>query len=141
MVIADRDADLGAEAVSSVQSSGGEATFVAANISEEQDAAQMVDVALERYGRLDLARNSAGISAGSVKSPSTTVTDLDKDDWDRIIDVNPTGTWLSLKHELRPMLEAGSGAIVNFASSRSYATPSAPRDRSAGWPTREKKPR
>lgn len=60
MVIADRDEDLGAEVVSAVQASGGQAEFVATDVSEEQDAKRMVDVALERFGRLDLAAARSG---------------------------------------------------------------------------------
>ena len=49
-------------------------------------------------------------------STSTTVTELEEADWDRILDVNLKGVWLSMKHELQPMLEAGAGSIVNTSS-------------------------
>ena len=76
----------------------------------------MVETALQAYGRLDIAFKNAGADTMGGVSRSTTVTDLEEADWDRIIDVNLKGVWLSMKHELPPMLEAGAGSIVNTSS-------------------------
>jgi NAD(P)-dependent dehydrogenase (short-subunit alcohol dehydrogenase family) len=80
------------------------------DVTRAVDAARLVDVALERWGRIDVAVNSAGIG-----SPLAAV-DLGEDEWRRVIDVNLTGTFLVCQAAGRAMLEQGSGAIVNLAS-------------------------
>ena len=116
VVIVGDDAAHGAEAVAALQAMGYPAEFVQADVSVDADARRMVDVTLERFGRLDLACNSAGIGNMSGVSKSTLVTDLEEVDWDRIHGVNLKGTWLSMKYELRPMIAAGAGGVVNVAS-------------------------
>lgn len=116
VVIVGADPAHGAAAVESLRALGHAVEFVQADVSVDADARRMVDVTLERFGRLDLACNSAGIGNMSGVSKSTLVTDLEEVDWDRIHGVNLKGTWLSMKYELRPMIAAGSGAVVNVAS-------------------------
>lgn len=116
VVVVGENATHGADSVESVRALGYAVEFVQADVSVDADARRMVDVTLERFGRLDLACNSAGIGNMSGKSTSTLVTDLEEADWDRIHGVNLKGTWLSMKYELRPMIAAGAGAVVNVAS-------------------------
>ena len=71
---------------------------------------------MRAYGRLDIAFNNAGADTTSGVSKSTAVTELEEADWDRIIDVNLKGVWLSMKHELRAMPEAGAGSIISTSS-------------------------
>ena len=71
----------------------------------------MVDGAVEVYGRLDCAFNNAGGGAGG--GPLHEVLE---EAWDRAIDVNLKGTWLSMKYEIRQMLKQRGGAIVNDSS-------------------------
>ena len=73
--------------------------------------AAMVETIVERWGRLDMAHNNAGISPHTGDTVACT-----KADWDRVIGVNLTGVWLCMHHELRAMLELGGGAIVNTSS-------------------------
>jgi NAD(P)-dependent dehydrogenase (short-subunit alcohol dehydrogenase family) len=115
-VIVGLDARLGGEVVEEARSLGADALFVAADVSEEEDAARMVASALEQYGRLDIACNAAGVSSIVADAKATAVATMDRSLWQRTLDVNLTGTWLSMKYELRPMLEAGCGAIVNVSS-------------------------
>jgi NAD(P)-dependent dehydrogenase (short-subunit alcohol dehydrogenase family) len=66
---------------------------------------------MKQFGRLDFAVNNAGVS------PLTGNTvDCSVETWRRVIDVNLTGTWLGMKHQLPAILESGGGAIVNLAS-------------------------
>jgi NAD(P)-dependent dehydrogenase (short-subunit alcohol dehydrogenase family) len=113
VVIAARDARKG-EAVAADLAR--DAVFVEADVTRPADADRMVAAALERFGRLDAACNAAGADSMGGTSTSTAVTDLDERDWDHIVGVNLKGTWLSMKHELRAMVSAGAGAIVNVAS-------------------------
>jgi NAD(P)-dependent dehydrogenase (short-subunit alcohol dehydrogenase family) len=71
----------------------------------------MVATAVDRYGRLDAAFNNAGVSP-----VAKSFTDHTLEEWQRVIDVNLTGVFLCLQHELRQMVAQGSGAIVNTSS-------------------------
>jgi NAD(P)-dependent dehydrogenase (short-subunit alcohol dehydrogenase family) len=116
VVIAARREPEGAAVVAEIEDEGGSATFVRTDVTREADVRRMVETALLTYGRLDVAFNNAGADTTSGVSSSTAVTDLEEADWDRIVDVNLKGVWLSMKHELRPMLDRGDGAIVNTSS-------------------------
>ena len=116
VVIAARREPEGAAVVAQIEAEGGAATFVPTDVAKEADVRRMVEMALQTYGRLDVAFNNAGADTTAGVSASTAVTELEEADWDRIVDVNLKGVWLSMKHELRPMLERGAGAIVNTSS-------------------------
>jgi NAD(P)-dependent dehydrogenase (short-subunit alcohol dehydrogenase family) len=109
VVVAARREPEGAAAVSEIETAGGEALFVRTDVAKEADTERMVETALRTYGRLDIAFNSAGADTMGGVSKSTAVSELEEADWDRIVDVNLKGVWLSMKYELRAMLEAGSG--------------------------------
>lgn len=116
IVVAARREPEGAAVVAEIEAAGGGAVFVRTDVAKEADVELMVETALRSYGRLDIAFNNAGTDSMGGVSTSTTVTQLEEADWDRILDVNLKGVWLSMKHELRPMLEAGAGSIVNTSS-------------------------
>jgi NAD(P)-dependent dehydrogenase (short-subunit alcohol dehydrogenase family) len=116
VVVAARRAPEGSAVVADIEASGGGAVFVRTDVVEEADVERMVQTALRSYGRLDIAFNNAGADTMGGVSRSTAVTELEEADWDRIVGVNLKGVWLSIKHELRPMLEAGAGSIVNTSS-------------------------
>jgi NAD(P)-dependent dehydrogenase (short-subunit alcohol dehydrogenase family) len=81
------------------------------DVTAEEDVRRLVDAAVERFGRLDIGINSAGIGALS------SIRDHSVDAWRAVVDVCLTGVFLSLKHEVRQMDEQGEGgAIVNIAS-------------------------
>ena len=111
VVVADVAVETGTETVRLIQESGGEATFVTADVSRSDQVQAAVDHALSIYGRLDIAHNNAG-----VEGPISRIADCSERDWDRTIEVNLKGVWLSMKYEIPPMLKIGAGAIVNTAS-------------------------
>ena len=111
VVVADVNIASGEETVRIIQDTGGEATFVAANVAHAADVSAMVDQAVKSYGRLDCAFNNAGVSGGRGR-----IHEYSEDDWDRVLDINLKGVWLCLKHEIIQMLNQGGGAIVNTAS-------------------------
>lgn len=111
VVVADWNDVAGPETVALIRAKGGDAHFVKADVSREEDVKGMVAATLWRYGRLDAAFNNAGID---VHGPL--VTELDETTWNRVMDVNLKGVFFCLKHEIPAMLEHGSGAIVNTAS-------------------------
>lgn len=111
VVVADRDGP-GAEAVAAaIEASGGRARAAAVDVTDEAAVAAVVDAAAAECGGLDAAFNCAGVT--DQMSPFH---QLGLDAWDRMIAVNLTGVFLCMKHELRHMAEAGSGAVVNASS-------------------------
>jgi NAD(P)-dependent dehydrogenase (short-subunit alcohol dehydrogenase family) len=94
-----------------IRHSGGEAVFVAANVSAPEDCERMVRAAMDRYGRLDWACNNAGIG-GEI----TPMADYPLESWQRVIGVNLSGVFYCMKYEIPAMLKGGGGAIVNMSS-------------------------
>jgi NAD(P)-dependent dehydrogenase (short-subunit alcohol dehydrogenase family) len=111
VVVADVAEDGGRETVEMVERDGGEAVFVATDVSSPEDVERMVRTAKDRFGRLDIAFNNAGIE-GDLKP----LVEYSHETWNRIIGINLTGIWLCMKHEIPAMLETGGGSIVNNAS-------------------------
>ncbi len=111
VVVADVDEEGGAETVRRIQTAGGEAAFLRVDVTREEDVQALVAFAVERYGRLDVAHNNVGHGG----SPTLTA-DYERAEWDRLLALNLTSTWLCLKHEIPQMLAQGGGAIVNTAS-------------------------
>jgi 3-oxoacyl-[acyl-carrier protein] reductase len=97
---------------------GGEAAVVAGSVAERGDAQRMVDTALERFGRLDILINNAGITRDAL---TTRVKDgdvrwMNDEQWDAVLDVNLKGTWLCCQLAAVPMIQQKAGRIVNTAS-------------------------
>jgi NAD(P)-dependent dehydrogenase (short-subunit alcohol dehydrogenase family) len=100
----------GQETVQAIRDQGGEATFLACDVSRGEDCERVVAETVERYGRLDWAHNNAGIGV------HRRLHETADEEFDRVIAVNLRGTFLGMKHQIRHMLEAGGGAIVNTSS-------------------------
>jgi NAD(P)-dependent dehydrogenase (short-subunit alcohol dehydrogenase family) len=110
VVVADVSEE-GMDTVAEIESGGGQGVFVRADMSSTADVTEMVDLALQRYGRLDIAHNNAGIDV-----PHVPLAEVEEEDWDRILDVDLKGVWRCMKAEIPAMLSTGGGAIVNTAS-------------------------
>ncbi|MFF2043408.1 SDR family NAD(P)-dependent oxidoreductase [Kitasatospora sp. NPDC058170] len=100
-----------AETVALIEAEGGKAVALVADVSKGQDAARLVREAVEAFGGLDVAVNNAGI----LGNPAP-IADLDEEDWQRVLDINVTGTFLAMKHQIAHMRANGGGAIVNLSS-------------------------
>ncbi|ESP90059.1 SDR family oxidoreductase [Candidatus Halobonum tyrrellensis] len=111
VVVADVDADGGAETVDAVEDAGGSATFVETDVSDAASVEAMVATAVDEYGSLDVAHNNAGIEGDDAP-----LAEQSEENWDRVVDINLKGVWLCLKHELAEMAANGGGAVVNTAS-------------------------
>jgi NAD(P)-dependent dehydrogenase (short-subunit alcohol dehydrogenase family) len=114
VVAAARNEARGAELIEEIRDSGGEATFVRADMSSDADVKNMVTSATTTYGGLDYAFNNAGWFG-----PEAPLHEYDDKHWASVIDVNLTGVFRCMKHEIAAILatrrDAG-GAIVNNAS-------------------------
>lgn len=111
VLLLDREVEAGAAAAAALDPSGARAVFFAADITDEGMMAQAVELALQRFGRLDAAINNAGILG-----PLGPATDLSPADFDRVIEVNVVGTFLGMKHQLLHFRRQKAGSIVNVAS-------------------------
>lgn len=110
VVVADVDEHGGRETVERIVAVGGRSRFVHTDVRQDADCAAMAAAAIERYGRLDFAFNNAGV----VARPALTA-DCEPAEWQRVLDINLSGVFHCMKHELPAMQQAG-GAIVNTAS-------------------------
>ena len=112
VVISDINVEGGEDTVATIKERGGECTFIHVDVSRAADVESMIQKVLQIHGRLDCAYNNAGIEGGS----TVRLHEYPEDYWDRLMDINLKGVWLSLKYEIPAMLEQGGGAIVNTAS-------------------------
>lgn len=111
VAVADRESDRAEAVAAEVIEAGGRAVAVAADWTSADDCAAMVAACTEAFGRLDVLVNNVGIG-GNDGGPVS----LDEATWDRIMDVNLKGMYLSCKHALPVMRTQGSGSIVNISS-------------------------
>jgi NAD(P)-dependent dehydrogenase (short-subunit alcohol dehydrogenase family) len=112
VAIADADIEAGQEAERELAGKGA-VCFVPCDVAEEPQAAACVGTVVREFGRLDALVNDAGIAS----PPRVPVEALPLAEWNRIIGVNLTGAFLTVKHAV-PHLRAVQGAIVNIASTR-----------------------
>ena len=116
VVVADRDDGGAKETVARIEASGGEALAVHVDVADEDSVREMIAQTVDRFGRLDAAMNNAGITSDHIAFH-----EMELAEWQRMIDVNLTGVFLCMKHEIAQMLTqeplgAGRGAIVNTSS-------------------------
>ncbi|MEI7743825.1 MAG: glucose 1-dehydrogenase [Chloroflexota bacterium] len=124
VVVADYSEASGEAVAAAVRAAGGEATFVKADVSNEDQARGMVQHAVATYGRVDALYNNAGIMPEADHS----VIDTDVDTWDKVMAVNVRGVFLGCKYAIPQMLEQGSGSIINIASFVAILGCSVPQD-------------
>lgn len=111
LVLSDLNVVTGEETAALVRKQGGEAVFVATDVSKPQDSKTLVDAAVKQFGRLDLACNNAGI--GGV---SAATADYPLEAWDQVISVNLSGVFYGMQQQIKAMMKTGGGAIINIAS-------------------------
>lgn len=98
------------ELVKAVEAAGGEAFAVRADVSDPDQAEALIRAALERFGRVDLLVNNAGIKR------DTLLMRMKVEDWDAVMSTNLKGAFNCTRAVTRPMLKARAGRIINIAS-------------------------
>jgi NAD(P)-dependent dehydrogenase (short-subunit alcohol dehydrogenase family) len=111
VVAVDFNQTTGEETLALIREHGGEGLFIQADVSKNEDVERYVQLAVETYGRIDAFFNNAG-----VLQKFSMLTDIDENEYDRIMDVNVKGVFLGLKHVLKVMEKQGYGSIINTAS-------------------------
>ncbi len=112
VAIVDFNPKMGRKTADAIKSLGVEVCFVQCDVSDEQQVQTMMATVVERFGRLDIAVNSAGVG------PKETGLNQSKQDWERVIGINLTGTWFCAQAQARQMSKQTpmGGKIINIAS-------------------------
>lgn len=114
VAVVDMNPKTGKETVEEIRKCGGEAIFVKADVSKAEDAKRMIETCAEKFGRLDILFNNAGIVKGGPSEDN--ILELTEEDWDRIMDVNIKGVFLGCKYAVPYMIKQGGGSIINAGS-------------------------
>ncbi len=121
VVIMGRKAEVGNEIVKEIKENGGEAMFLVTNVMNREILEQNLADILAAYGRVDALLNAAGGNMpGATVAPTGTFFDLKIEEFQRVLDLNLTGTVLPTQVFLKPMVEQNKGAIVNFSSMAAF---------------------
>jgi meso-butanediol dehydrogenase/(S,S)-butanediol dehydrogenase/diacetyl reductase len=112
-VICNSLSDSARNLVDKIKASGGDAVFIRADVAIEDQAKKIISESIERYGRIDILFNNAGIVLGGA------VDTISTEDWDRTMAVNVRGIYLVSKYAI-PFLKKSQGVIINNASSVAF---------------------
>ena len=110
MVIGDTLEEDGRRTEAEINEAGGECVFLRLDVTSERDWQRAVAATVDRFGKLDVVVNNAGIGGGG-RLEDTTV-----EDWDRVMEVNAKGVFLGTKAAIPEMRRAGGGSIINISS-------------------------
>jgi NAD(P)-dependent dehydrogenase (short-subunit alcohol dehydrogenase family) len=111
VVVADVAAEGNRQTARLIEQEGGRALAVNCDVTRSHDIVAALEASVERFGRLDIAFNNAGI-----EQPIKPAHEITDDEWDRLVAVNLRGAFVAMKHEIELMLRHGGGAIVNTSS-------------------------
>lgn len=121
VVILGRRAQAGEEVVNKIRSKKHEAMFIQADVLDDESLVKAREQMLKEYGRIDILVNAAGGNLpGAVIMPDKTFFDLNMAEFQKVVDLNLTGTVLPTKIFSEEMVRQRQGVIVNIASMASY---------------------
>ena len=110
VIIGDILEDEGRKIEAEINESGGVCIFVRLDVTSEEDWNSAVDLAVERFGKLDILINNAGIF------PMESIEETTVESWDKVMDVNAKGVFLGTKAAIPAMRTSGGGSIINLSS-------------------------
>ena len=121
VILLGRKTEVGNKIVESIRTQGGEALFLTTDVLDRKILEQNLADILKAYGRIDALLNAAGGNMpGATISPTGDIFDLKIDEFQKVLDLNLTGTILPTQVFLKPMVEQRAGAIVNFSSMAAF---------------------
>ena len=121
VVILGRNEEVGNTIVKGILNEGGEACFMVTDVMDKALVEQNCADVIAKYGRVDALLNAAGGNMkGATIAPDGTFFDLRPEEFQRVLDLNLTGTVIPTQIFLRPMVEQKKGAIVNFSSMAAF---------------------
>ncbi len=110
VVLTGRNRERGEQVALAINQAGGKAMFIRADVRVADDCRQAVEQTLERFGRIDVLFNNAGVFYPK------TVPECTEQEWDETIDSSLKGAFLMSKYALPSMIERGSGSIIHTSS-------------------------
>lgn len=113
VMVADFNEEGAAQSVEQITAAGGRAASVKVDVSNAESVQAMVERTVSEFGRIDYLVNNAGISAAG---PNVPLHEVELSAFERVLNVNVTGTFLGMKYALPELLKRGGGAIVNLSS-------------------------
>lgn len=121
VVLLGRRKEEGGRIVNEIKAAGGEALFLVSDVMNREVIQDNCDEIMEKYGRIDALLNAAGGNmAGATIAPTGNFFDVKIADFQKVLELNLTGTVIPTQVFLKPMVEAGKGAIVNFSSMAAF---------------------
>lgn len=121
VVILGRRKDEGERIVAEIKADGGEAMFLVTDVMNPETVQGNCDEIMAAYGKIDALLNAAGGNMpGATIAPTGNFFDVKIEDFQKVLDLNLTGTVIPTQVFLKPMVEAGKGAIVNFSSMAAF---------------------
>lgn len=130
VVILGRRAEAGMAIVDDIKAAGGEAMFLVTDVMKQEVLEQNLADIVAAYGRVDSLLNAAGGNMpGATIAPDGTFFDLKPEEFQKVLDLNLTGTVIPSQVFLKQMVEQGEGTIVNFSSMAAFR----PMTRVAGY--------
>lgn len=111
LVLTDINEEKGNDLVERIKTKGAEAIFLKADVSKAEDAELSVKKAVEKFGKLDIAVNNAGIGG-----PQKPVGEYEIEAWDNVIAINLSGVFYGMRYQIPAMVKNGKGSIINVAS-------------------------
>lgn len=110
VVVADRDAAVGEETVAQLREKGAKTLFYALDVTDAESVKEMVTAVLQKYGRIDILINNAGITADGMLDKLTS------EKWQKVLDVNLTGVFHCTQAVVPQMVKQGYGRIITASS-------------------------
>jgi NAD(P)-dependent dehydrogenase (short-subunit alcohol dehydrogenase family) len=111
LILTDIDSEQGESLVKSINNDGGEAIFFKADVSRPEASEETVNLAIEKFGKLDIAVNNAGIGGATVP-----VGEYEPEEWNKVLSINLSGVFYGMRYQIPAMQKSGGGSIINVAS-------------------------
>lgn len=110
VVVVEYDAESGSRTAEDIRQAGGESLFVKTDVSNREQVRAMVAQAIEKFGRIDVLVNNAGVTADGW------LTKMTEEQWDRVININLKGVFNCTQAVVEHMIAQGSGKVINTSS-------------------------
>lgn len=121
VIILGRNEEVGNKIIDEIHQSGYDAEFMKTDVMNKEIVQKNCDDILDKYGRIDTLLNAAGGNMpGAVISPDGDFFDLKVEDFQKVLELNLTGTVIPTQIFLKPMVKQGKGSIINFSSMSAF---------------------
>ena len=121
VIILGRKEEVGEKIVSDIKNAGGECEFMKTDVMNQEIVKKNCEDIIAKYGKVDTLLNAAGGNmAGAVIAPDGNIFDLKVEEFQKVLELNLTGTVIPTQVFLEPMVKQGKGSIINFSSMAAF---------------------